>query len=652
MTNFYTAWHLNLGFSALETHEHKSVIDKSYWPLLELAESDDNRFGIEMSASTLKRINELDPMWVKQARNLQDVGKIEILASGWSQIISPLVPWQVTEKNLAYGMEYYYSIFRKKPKIAFINEQAWSDGLFDLYVDAGFEGVIIEWENSISANPDWNPNLRFTPVELQKDGRTLAIIWNHSSAFQKLQRLAHNEISLNDWKNWYSTKIGESISNSYCIYGGDTETIGYRPKRYAYESEALVGEWDTIKLAFAEQVKKGNKFKLPSELLSESKPLPVINSISTLDTPIPTKKQPKYNPLRWAVGGRDSVQANTRCQAIFDLFTSDNREQKDLWLELLELWASDYRTHITQTRWEDWQSRIETLENKIGLESIPQSSNKIAGFFQNFHIREDVYEIEISNADLKIILDKRKGLAVKELSFYSISSDWLIGTFTHGNEVDVAWNADFFTGEFVFEPPGQSKISDLIPVSPRIDIRSNHITVSAEVESRLGILEKCIRIEGNPAKIELTYIPHWDYLPAGSLRFGDVVLNPKAFKLSDLQFKTHNGGKKMESYKFTGVGVEQGRALSALVSSKQCFGLTQGFCLVGDLEKQIKISNVHTLSKTPAILTYQKFRDSFLFRLQFSGRELDDTSFQHQLLLKDRPMVYQITIEPSREQHD
>ncbi len=645
MTSVYTTWHLNLGFSAIEDNEHVAVINSCYWPLLDLVKSDGYRFGIEVSASTLQRIKDLDPAWIDEICRLQEVGKVEILASGWSQIIAPLVPWQITEINLKLANEFYASEFSRTPKLAFLNEQVWSDGIFDIYADAGYVGVVLEWENSFFANPQWEEKWRYGPVVMEKDGRELSIIWNHSTSFQKLQRFAHGEISLSEWTKWFHASLSDTKDVSFCIYGGDVETIGYRPKRYTYETSASPVEWEKIDDAFKSLLEKGIRFVLPSELLINSVECPRINEISTLTMPLPTKKQPKYNPLRWAVGGRDSVLANTKCQRILDNLLKGNIQDLEIWRKLLELWASDFRTHITEKRWVNWLEDASRLEEPMSRSAPRRLMLKNSGV-ENFIIREDAYEIEISNQNIRALISKQKGLALKELNFFSISPNWLVGTFEHGASDHIEWNADFFSGEFVLEPAGHSKVSDLVPVKLDISTGENFVQLFSRIHSRLGHLEKTIRVYDSPERIVFSYKPLWKEIPSGSLRFGDVVLNSREFPLSELEFETHNGGRNLERFKVFGSPVDQGRALSSLVSARQCFGITEGYCLIGDNQKRIKVSNNQLYSKVPALLTFQNFKESYLFRLQFSGREIDDTSSDHNISLVDYPREYEVSIEP------
>jgi hypothetical protein len=100
MKSVYTVWHLNLSFSSLEVTQRKEVINKCYWPILKMAEKEELKFGLEATASTLEMILNLDPLWIEALKQLIADGKVEFVGSGWSQVIGPLVPSLVTQKNI------------------------------------------------------------------------------------------------------------------------------------------------------------------------------------------------------------------------------------------------------------------------------------------------------------------------------------------------------------------------------------------------------------------------------------------------------------------------------------------------------------------------------------------------------------------------
>jgi len=104
-------------------------------------------------------------------------------------------------------------------KIAYINEQAVSAGLLDVYIDQGFEAVVVEWDNPYSHNPNWSNTLLDRPQSLQAaSGRTIKVIWNHAIAFQKFQRYVHGELTLEDYLH-YLVKIFKPGMLAFPVYG-------------------------------------------------------------------------------------------------------------------------------------------------------------------------------------------------------------------------------------------------------------------------------------------------------------------------------------------------------------------------------------------------------------------------------------------------
>ena len=99
----YIIFHLNLAYSAIDTGQRGEVLHNCYWPLLDLVDRHDIPAGVELSGYTLDAIDELDPAWVRRFRNLLAVGRCELVGSGYAQIIGPLAPSAVNQKNLELG---------------------------------------------------------------------------------------------------------------------------------------------------------------------------------------------------------------------------------------------------------------------------------------------------------------------------------------------------------------------------------------------------------------------------------------------------------------------------------------------------------------------------------------------------------------------
>jgi len=99
MTPVYALFHLNLAYSSIEEEMRGEVIERCYWPLLELIREQSLPLGIELTGWTLKQIQARDPAWVATFRSLLQEKRCELVGSGYCQIIGPLVPYEVNRWN-------------------------------------------------------------------------------------------------------------------------------------------------------------------------------------------------------------------------------------------------------------------------------------------------------------------------------------------------------------------------------------------------------------------------------------------------------------------------------------------------------------------------------------------------------------------------
>ena len=645
MKNAYTVWHLNLSFSSLEVTQRREVINKCYWPILKMAEKEGFKFGLEATASTLEMILDLDPLWIKALKELIADGKVEFIGSGWSQVIGPLVPSLVTQKNIQFGNAAYKSVIGTTPKIYLLNEQVWAPGLIDIYANEGVSALVMEWENPFSANPHWARELRLQPQIGRGINQSIPIIWNHSIAFQKLQKMAHGDISLDEWRDWFAHEIQSPEDIGICIYGGDAETFDFRANRFETEGATESGEWLRIEAAFELAIAQGARFILPSDYLKLYKN-EVMDSlvISNAAMPLPTKKQAKYNPLRWAVGGRDAFRANTMCEKILSLLkeNSDRVSDQD-WRTLLELWGSDFRTHITESRWDSWVITSKELLQRFDDVGVFEKIKKE----NDFTVSESDGYLTISNKELRCILNLKRGLAIDSLFFSKISEEPLIGTIRHGELHHIEWNADFYSGEFVVDLLGKHKITDLERVTPIITSNDMGLVISAIIETKLGPIKKSIIFSGKDTpKLTIQYHLGWKTIPPCTMRFGDIVLIPASFDRSTLFVETHNGGEQRDRFELNSIEADHGRYWSPLISARNCFGVTEGELVIGDRHKAIQVNINRGLSSVPALLTNASVMGSYFTRIQFTARELDDTSANREIVLGPEGRSFEISIQP------
>src|SRR4029077_10375274 len=135
-----------------------------------------------------------------QLRALIGAGKVELVGSGYAQLIGPLVPSDVVAANLRIGNAIYERLLEHRPTLALVNEQAYSGGIVGHYLDAGYKALLMDWDNPAAGHPEWNVETRYLPqAALGADGRTIGLLWTNTVAFQKLQRYAHGDIALEDY---------------------------------------------------------------------------------------------------------------------------------------------------------------------------------------------------------------------------------------------------------------------------------------------------------------------------------------------------------------------------------------------------------------------------------------------------------------------
>lgn len=648
MLRLYSVWHLNLAYSSIEVEQHRQVLEHCYRPLLRLASERGIPLGIEAPGWTLERIAELDPAWIEELRRLIAAGRVELVGSGWAQLIGPLVPGRVVAENLRLGWLAYRRLTGVTPRLALINEQAWSPSLLPLYRNAGAQAVIMEWENPASIHPEWPRSWRYHPQVAQGGGTELPIIWNHSIAFQKMQRLAHGEIPLEEWADWVLAHDCADESRALCIYGNDAETFNFRPGRYGTEERISRDEWQTIGEALQYLSRHGAHHVLPSALLqpSASEHAGMRLRLESPAHPVPTKKQPKYNVIRWACGGRDAPLANTWCERIYRGMQSRPELLADAdWQILCELWSSDIRTHLTEARWHHWQDQaLEQIARWTPVPAPPDTNPRSAS---GFEIERCGRFLNIQGEGVTLRLNLRRGLTVDQLVFTPLGQQWLLGTLHHGRLDDIAWSADFYTWETVLELPGRPKITDLDQCEPEILDVAGRLQITGTVTTPLGAIRKIVTVAGGArpsVELELTLL--WQEIPPGSLRLGDLLLNPDAFDRNHLQVTTHLGGLKPETFHLAETALDHGRAWSALISAQQCLGVTEGWLEFGDQHRRLRVEVDRTSQAIPALLTLADTPDAYVFRIQFSGRELDDTSGPHPIPLGAHGRTYRFRVSP------
>src|SRR3954465_12432042 len=499
MLNLFALFHLNLAFSSIEEEQRATVVRDCYRPLVALARH--HPIGIEATAYTLEAIRACDPAWLDELAALIRDGKVEFIGSGYAQAIGPLLPADVVAANLRLGNQAYKDMLGVVPTLALVNEQAYAGGLVGQYLDAGYKALLLDWDNVANFHPGWSPEYRYAPQRaLGSDGRDIGLIWTNTVAFQKLQRLAHDDITLDDYLAFVAGQRGapdEKFDRTLCLYASDAEIFGFRPGRYRTEQANQGGrEWQRMAEALAGVAAlKDVKLVLPSESLKVR--TAACNQVLRLETaayPVPVKKQRKYNLTRWAVTGRGDIGVNAACQRIYAALKTRGDNDAD-WRELCRLWASDFRTHITETRWKRFCEDLAAMEARLKTRP-PDTLPANAGDAISDRI------ITIETPTIRAELDRRRGLAIRHAAF---APDFvaLIGGIAHGHFDDIALQADWYTGDCVFEAPGEPKITDLEWAATRVTRDPDgKVRVLGEIATASGHIRKLMTFHADSPQID------------------------------------------------------------------------------------------------------------------------------------------------------
>ncbi len=354
--HLFAVFHANLDFSAIPERDVPRVVDRCYWPLLELVEEFGIPIGIELPARTLLRLSDEDPEWVKALRSLAGRGGVEVVGSGHAQIIGPLVPADVNRANLRLGRGTYEALLGESPATWFVPEQTVSRGILPLFAEAGAKALVVEWNNAATYRRELRPLRTRPPRLLLPGGRELALLFNDSVVFQKLQRAAHGEVPAGEAIRYVADLHRRHGGGALCVYGGDLEIFDYRPGHPEPGGAARGLEMKRLRALLAALADApGRRFVLPGEAARRAPGRERIGDLVHPAAPILCKKQPRYNPTRWAVSGRDGFGMNSRCFGLRRLVRAAGGGG-ELDRALVSLWRSDLRTRATEDKLETFEA--------------------------------------------------------------------------------------------------------------------------------------------------------------------------------------------------------------------------------------------------------------------------------------------------------
>lgn len=626
MLRVYAFFHLNLMFSSVEEEARPTVIKNCYWPILDLAERLGKPIGIELTGYTLEEIQRIDPMWITIARRLMDRGLIELIGSGYAQVIGPLFPADLTEWNLKLGNAAYERLLGRRPTLALVNEQAYSAGILPHYAAAGYKAILMDWDMCAHAHPKWNDEWRYHAQIAKAGAIALPVLWTNTILFQKLQRLAHGDIDLDGYVDYVLSRVSAK-DRMIALYSGDAEVFDFRPGRYKTEATASgESEWSRVTTALERLLERRELDWLsPSQAVEREPSADAFNALQleSAEFPIPVKKQMKYNVSRWAVTGRADFDINLRCRSLVHRLRSAGCADEVLWGRLCWLASSDFRTHITDRRFDAMLSELRHLESLVQDNSAAPAHRAPAG--EKPLVERSERAITAKTSALSVTLNRRKGLAIESLHFRR-HQNAIIGTIPHGTYDDLIHAFDWFSGTLIAEFVGQPKVTDLAVVAPEIiQDSAGGLVIHAKFSSSLGDIVKTITLPASEARIDIDYLLDWQDANRGTLRLGNITLLPGAVDPETLFFETHNGGREPERFALRGQNIDHGEPVSFLVSASSGVGMTEGSIVIGDKSAAIRIQAAEESNAFLGLITHRMIKNQVFCRVALSAAELDET---------------------------
>lgn len=607
---------MNADYSSISESHLDTVISSCYEQILKVQDSLALPVALEMTGSTALKLDELRPKLLETIRERVRSGKIAIISGGMYQIIGPLVPHEVTYRNHKRGVEVLAKLFGFSPTIVLPSEQAISDGTLEVLENAGYRAAIVDLDNYGSPQENYIRGFPRGPMKL---------VWASSSVYQWVQQYIHGDITLEDIVTRIRQRVpcyGDDIP--FPLYSGDAETFGFRPGRYMTESEVdAKTEWSRFSDLIV-KLREECGFDFTCQIQPAAAPsrveLPGLFP-SIPQEPIRVKKQPKYNVSRWAVSGRGDFELNASCWEKLRILSETPTSSSQDWDELLRLWSSDFRTHLTEEKWTKLLSelpqrkRARTGPFRIRPTGVPPASRFV----------ENPRSIEITTEEFVIVIDKNRGLTLSSVRRKE-STATLFGKVPHGTFLRPDLSPDWYSGNMTLQIPGHQQVTDLTRCRIVANLEGSIISITTDLKFSQGTLQKKVSIDMNSSEINVQYI-----LPSiqrnGSLRLGYISILREKGEDVPLRYSTQNGGYGPETYAVGTQEFEMGAAVSHLVSARTGLGMTGGWIhfLRTDINEQFLVTFEQSQNPYLGLLSNSTGPEGALTRFCLTAMERDDT---------------------------
>jgi hypothetical protein len=295
---------------------------------------------------------------------------------------------------------------------------------------------------------------------------------------------------------------------------------------------------------------------------------------------------------------------------------------------LCGLWASDFRTHITQKRWSAYQAALTEAETRFAIVQTAVSAT-CAKISNHATVTEAARFLEVETPALKARLKLARGLALDAVWFGPPQSRGLAplcGTLPHGHFDDVRLAFDWYSGTLIYDRPAAAKVTDLAPVDPEISADENGAPViRGTIKTPLGLIHKSLRFALDAPRIDYEIALDWAVWDHASLRLGNFTLLPQAFDARGVSLTTQNGGDIVERYAVGHGDIDHGAPVSLQVSANCALGMTGGWVEIGDHAHRLRIEVDKSCAALVGLLAARQIHDQQFCRISLSALEFDET---------------------------
>lgn len=166
-------FHANLHYSNLPPEKQEFVIRHSYEKIHDLfaGKYPQAKYVFEASGYTLERIAELTPDVLEKLKDAFNKGTCEFMGSPYGHSMLANFPYEDGLHSLLFSMETYEKLLGFQPESAWNPECSWNERIPEMFLNAGFKNLILDWESFLISNNEEVRKVEYNPDRTRKDGK-------------------------------------------------------------------------------------------------------------------------------------------------------------------------------------------------------------------------------------------------------------------------------------------------------------------------------------------------------------------------------------------------------------------------------------------------------------------------------------------------